>query len=49
MLEKKQFNEFYSNIIKLIKKLDNQLSSIHINKVLYKMGFPKNYKDLQKL
>lgn len=49
LLEKEQFNEFYSNIIKLIKKLDNQLSSIHINKVLYKMGFPKNYKDLQKL
>lgn len=46
ILKKELFNEFYRNIIQAIEKLENQLFSIKIDKVLYKMGFPKNYKDL---
>lgn len=46
LLEKEQFSEFHSNIIKIIEKLENQLLSLRIDKVLYKMGFPKNYKEL---
>lgn len=46
LLEKEQFNEFYSNIIESIEKLEKQLLTIKIDKVLYKMGFPKNYKQL---
>ena len=49
LLEKDVFNEFYNSIIKTIKILDNQLSTIKIDKILYKMGFPKNYKELLKL
>lgn len=46
MLENTHFNAFYKSIIKEIENLENSLSLIHIDKVLYKMGFPKNYKDL---
>ena len=46
LLGKEIFSEFYSNIIKTIEKLENQLSVIKIDKVLYKMGFPKNYRKL---
>lgn len=49
LLEKDVFNEFYNSIIKTIKILDTQLSTIKIDKILYKMGFPKNYKELLKL
>ena len=49
LLEKEIFNEFYSNIIEKIEKLETQLFTIKIDKVLYKMGFPKNYKNLFKL
>ena len=46
LLGKEIFSEFYSNIIKTIEKLENQLSVIKIDKVFYKMGFPKNYRKL---
>ena len=46
LLGKEIFSEFYSNIIKTIEKLENQLSVIKIDKVLYKMRFTKNYRKL---
>ena len=49
LLEKDVFNEFYHNIIAKIEKLETQLVTIKIDKVLYKMGFPKNYRDLFEL
>lgn len=49
LLEKEQFNEFYNRIIETIKELESNLLSLKINKVLYKMGFPKNYKNLLEL
>lgn len=49
LLEKEQFNEFYNRIIETIKELENKLLSLKIDKVLYKMGFPKNYKNLLEL
>ena len=49
LLEREQFNEFYAQIINYIEHLKNQLVTIEIDKVLYKMGFPRNYKKLLKL
>lgn len=49
LLEKEQFSAFYMEIIKSIEKLKKELHSISIDKVLYKMGFPQNYKKLLKL
>ena len=49
LLEKEYFNRFYTEIIKSIEKLKKELFTISIDKVLYKMGFPKNYKKLLKL
>ncbi len=49
LLEKKHFIKFYTEIIKSIENLKKALSTISINKVMYKMGFPKNYKKLLKL
>lgn len=49
LLEEKQFIKFYTEIIKSIENLKKELSTISINKVMYKMGFPKNYKKLLKL
>lgn len=49
LLEKEQFNEFYNRIIQTIKELESKLLSLKIDKVLYKMGFPKNYKNLLEL
>lgn len=49
LLEKEQFNEFYNRIIEKIKELENKLLSLKIDKVLYKMGFPKKYKNLLEL
>ena len=48
LLEKEQFNRFYAEIIKSIEKLKKELSIISIDKVMFKMGFPKNYKKLLK-
>ncbi len=49
LLEEEQFNNFYNAIIKSIEILEKELNSISIDKVLYKIGFPKNYKKLLKL
>ena len=49
LLEPAQFNTFYTQIISDIETLETQLFSININKVLCKMGFPKNYKSLLNL
>ena len=49
LLEKEQFNRFYTEIIKSIEKLKEELYTIQINKVMYKMGFSKDYKKLLKL
>ncbi|MBQ8043300.1 MAG: Abi family protein [Clostridia bacterium] len=49
LLEKPQFDDFYNQLITSIDSLKSQLSSINIGKVLYKMGFPKNYKNLLSL
>lgn len=49
LLEKEKFNKFYAEIIKSLEKLKNELSAISIDKVMYKMGFPENYKKLLKL
>ena len=46
LLEKEDFNNFYNKIIKNIEILKKEITTISINKVLYKMGFPDNYKDL---
>ena len=49
LLEEEQFNNFYNAIIKSIKILEKELNTISIDKVLYKMGFPINYRKLLKL
>lgn len=49
LLEKEDFNNFYAEIIKNIETLEKELTTVSINKVLYKMGFPDNYKDLLNL
>lgn len=49
LLEKEQFSTFYMEIINNIEKLKKELHTISIDKVLYKMGFPKNYKNLLEL
>ena len=46
LLEQETFRKFYENIIQLIEKLNEQISTIKIDKILYKMGFPANYKEL---
>ena len=48
LLEKEQFSPFYTEIINSIHMLEKELKAISIDKVLYKMGFPKNYKKLLK-
>lgn len=49
LLLKEDFDTFYISIIKEIEILKKGLTTIPINKVLYKMGFPKNYKNLLNL
>lgn len=49
LLEEEQFSTFYMELINNIEMLKKQLHTITIDKVLYKMGFPKNYKKLLKL
>lgn len=46
LLEENQFYEFYNKLISDIERLENNLLSITIDKVLYKMGFPPKYKEL---
>lgn len=49
LLEEEQFYKFYTEIIKSIEILKKQLITIALDKVMYKMGFPKNYKKLLKV
>ncbi len=49
MLEKEQFNQFYKSIIKNIQELKKKINNIEFMKILDKMGFPKNYKELLNL
>ncbi len=49
LLEEEQFRAFYTELIKSINTLEKELKTISIDNVLYKMGFPKNYKKLLKL
>ncbi len=49
LLENELFSKFYMVLIKNIEMLKKELHTISIDKVLYKMGFPKNYKKLLKL
>lgn len=46
LLENNEFIQFYRDIIKEIQELQKSITTIKIDKVLYKMGFPKNYKKL---
>lgn len=49
MLPKSSFNKFFSSLKKLIKSLDGNIHAISIEIVLYKMGFPSNWKDIQSI
>lgn len=49
LLEEELFQDFYKKVIADIEKLESQLFSINIDKILYKMGFPKNYRELLEL
>lgn len=49
LLEKEQFSKFYIEIIKNIEKLKKELVTVPIDKVMDKMGVPKNHKKLLKL
>ena len=49
LLNKKDFEVFYKIIIENIQNLEKSISSIRIEKILAKMGFPQNYKKLKKL
>ena len=49
LLEKEQFYKFYTEIMKSIEILKKQLITITLDKVMYRMGFPKNYKKLLKV
>lgn len=49
LLEKEDFDKFYIELINSIEILQKSLTTITIERVLYKMGFPTNYKDLLNL
>lgn len=49
LLTKDQFETFYKEIMKYIKELQKNITTIEIKRILEKMGFPKNYKRLLKL
>ena len=49
LLKEIDFQKFYSLLLSYIDDLETELKTISINKVLNKMGFPKNYKDLLNL
>lgn len=46
LLPEEKFEQFFKDLIKNIENLANELTTIKIDKVLYKMGFPKKYKIL---
>lgn len=49
LLPKKDFEDFYKFIILDIENLKKSITSININKILYNMGFPKNYTNVLEL
>lgn len=49
LLDKKDFEQFYKNIIKDIEELQKNITTIEIKNILDRMGFPKNYKKLLKI
>lgn len=48
LLDKKDFNCFYSKLIGNIQELEKSITTIKIQSILNVMGFPKNYKKLLK-
>lgn len=46
LLSKKDYNILKLKLDKIILELQSKLNTISINDVLYKMGFPSNWKDL---
>lgn len=46
MLDKREFNQFYKLLIKNIQILKENIKDDQFDKILNKMGFPKNYKKL---
>lgn len=49
MLSKTSFNKFFSVLKKQIESLDGTLNTISIDTVLFQMGFPSNWKDIQSI
>lgn len=49
ILTKDEFKKFYKILIQNIENLNKNIKSINFQKVLNKMGFPKNYKKLLNL
>lgn len=49
MLTPKEFNDIIDTFDKLITDLNNNLKVITIDKILDRIGFPKNWKDLKNL
>lgn len=49
LLNRKDFTKFYKKLIQEIQELKKLITSIKIERILYQMGFPINYKDLLKL
>lgn len=49
LLSKNEFRDFYKILIKEIQNLKNSISTIKIEKILEKMGFPRNYTKMLKL
>ena len=49
MLKQDQFHDMMKEIEYEIEKLDGRIDSIPIDKILDRMGFPKNYMDLMNL
>lgn len=49
LLEKRDFDCFYKELIKDIQKLQKNIITVKIKDILNRMGFPENYKKLLKL
>lgn len=49
MLDRQDFNTFYQSLIKNVQELNKNIHTIKFNKILDRMGFPKNYKKLLNL
>ena len=49
MLKRQDFNTFYQSLIKNVQELNKNIHTINFDKILDRMGFPKNYKKLLNL